>query len=631
MRLATVGLKNFRCFQNEVVDLSPYTAIVGPNNSGKSTILKAIDLFFRTSQKSHPFSLSDFNDPKKELRVSLAFTEVPEKAQSPEIFGHYFRHGKLEFFIRAIADEGGHIEASVHGTRSGIEEFAGFFAASSAADKKAYYAKLQETFSDLPNLPARSAVDVLANALYEYEANNKDKHKLIDSDDLAFGAAGVAGRLKRYIDWVYIPAVKDAAEEDEEAKNTAFGVLVNRIIRAKVKVDEKLQEIRQLAHGKIETLVEDYKEEIKNLQSVLDGEFRKLTSTDAHIHLDWTEIDEDNVSLQMPLVRSLLSDDAHQGDITEFGHGLQRNYLIALVHLNAKLAIDEQPSIILACEEPELYQHPPQARYLQTALQKIALTDQVLISTHSPLFISARTFENVRVVRKTATKSSKISKWTADEHRSLIAATYGEEAIGREATLATLESFLRPELNESFFCSKLVLVEGAEDRAILGVILDNIGLMDDFQRLGGHIVAVNGKSNLINMIALARGFETSYFLVFDADTGCKPDAVEASKALNKKIANLAGLDETSIVWPESDFFSDRAVVWSDNVQQSIFKEYDKWLDDVKAVCLEFGWNYDKLKKNPAVLSHALHNALVKGTKINCLNQAVEKLMAFAKG
>ncbi len=630
MRLEMLSLKNFRCFRNELVRFSPYTAIVGPNNSGKSTVFKAIDLFFRTTQRTHPFSLSDFNDPKQELRIALTFSNVPEKAQSLENFGHYYRHGKLEFFIRATTSPEGQIAASVHGTRLGIKDFGDFFTVRTAADKKTAYTKLREKFPDLPDLPLRSSVDVFAAALLEYEGKNPTKQTMIDSEDLAFGAAGVASRLRRFVDWVYIPAVKDASEEDEEAKNTAFGILVNRIIRARVKVDEKVAEIRRMAHGQVESLVEDYKEEVKKLEGVLDTEFRRITSTDAHIHLDWTEINAENVTLQMPLVKSFFSDDTFRGEISQFGHGLQRNYLMTLVHLNAKLAVEDEPSIVLACEEPELYQHPPQARYLHIALEKISQHDQVLITTHSPYFISARTFENVRLIRKSTKKLSTVTSWTADQHRSLIAAAYGQEAIGREAALATLETFIQPELNEAFFCSKLVLVEGLEDKSIFMAALQESGELDEFLRLGGHIVGVNGKGNLINMTVLARGFETPYFLAFDADAGCKPEDVESNKKLNAKVVSLSQLPAEKCIWPDEDFFGDRAIIWRNNIQSSISNDYQEWYDDVKAVCTTFGWQYARLDKNPAVLSHTLQNIFLRKKKIACLERATEHLMKFAR-
>ena len=626
MKLDQVVLTNFRCFKNESIALDRYVALVGSNNCGKSTVLKAIDLFFRSNQKASPIALDDFNDVNAELKISLTFSDLSKKAE--EEFGHYYRHGKLDFFIRAKADSGT-VSASIHGQRLGMADFGEFHKADGAAEKKATYSKLQEKYPDLPELAPRSAVAIFSSALFEYEANHQDKCVQIESEDLAFGAAGIASKLKRYVDWVYIPAVKDASDEDEEAKNNAFGVLVNRIIRAKVKVDEKIEQIKKVAHTEIKNLVGDYKQEIKLLETVLDTEFRKITSTDAHVHLDWTEVNEDNVTLNLPLVRSILSDDTYRGDVSEFGHGLQRNYLMALVHLNAKLSLEEEPSIILACEEPELYQHPPQARYLHTALQKIAESDQVLITTHSPLFISAQTFENLRVVRKARKASSKVTAWSADQHRKLIAGALGIPPIGEQASAATLENFIQPETNEAFFCGKLVLVEGPEDRAILSMALKKNQSDGEFARLGGHIICANGKGGLVNMIAMSRGFDTPYFVVFDADTNCKKEDEKENRKRNSKISMLMELNIKDAEWPSGDIFNDRVIIWKDNIQASIANEYSAWYDDVKGLCTAFGWEYDRLKKNPVVLLSALEAAIAKKAKLDCLDHAAKQIMKFA--
>jgi putative ATP-dependent endonuclease of the OLD family len=627
MRLQTIILKNFRSFKNETISLAPYTSIVGPNNSGKSTIFRAIDIFFRTSQRSSPLAITDFNDPKEELQIDLTFGDLPKEPLQG--FEHYQRHGTLEFFIKAKND-GGEIEASIHGKRKGIRNFAGFFGGT-AAERKEFYGTLRSgKYADLPAVAARSPIAAFESALHEYEASHPEQHELIESEDLAFGTAGVVSRLNRYIDWIYIPAVKDATDEDEEARNTAFGVLVNRLIRSRVNVEAKISEIQEIAHEKVESLTKEYQAEVQNVEKALDQEFRRMTSANAHVHLDWAEVGEENISLQLPIVKSQFSDETFRGQISQFGHGLQRNYLMALVHINATFALEEEKSVIIACEEPELYQHPPQARYLNIALQKISEKDQVLVTSHSPYFISARNFENIRVIRKQKEAHSRVSHWTADEHRGLIAKARGEHPIGEMATLAKLDQFIQPELSEAFFCGKLVLVEGLEDRAILTTALAAAGLEEAFARSGGFILGVNGKGGLVNMIAIARGFEIPYFVMFDADTGCDAGQAKNSKKLNSTILKLSGFDAEEYVWPDTNVFLDRVVIWSKDIQSAMAGEYPQWFDDVKAVCAQFGGNYEPLKKNPAVLGHALQAAINSGTKFECLAKVVDKVLRFSE-
>lgn len=89
-----------------------------------------------------------------------------------------------------------------------------------------------------------------------------------------------------------------------------------------------------------------------------------------------------------------------EGSLSRFGHGLQRSFIFTLLQELAEHD-DKGPRLLLGCEEPELYQHPPQALYLAGVMQQLSTQNaQVMVSTHSPHFVSGRNFEQIRMVRK---------------------------------------------------------------------------------------------------------------------------------------------------------------------------------------------------------------------------------------
>ncbi len=45
MRLAKFRIKNFRGYKDEKIDFTDFTTFVGINDSGKSTIFEALDIF----------------------------------------------------------------------------------------------------------------------------------------------------------------------------------------------------------------------------------------------------------------------------------------------------------------------------------------------------------------------------------------------------------------------------------------------------------------------------------------------------------------------------------------------------------------------------------------------------------
>jgi putative ATP-dependent endonuclease of the OLD family len=51
MLIKRVQAKHFRCIKDEILNCENLTALVGANGSGKSTFLKALNLFYEASPK----------------------------------------------------------------------------------------------------------------------------------------------------------------------------------------------------------------------------------------------------------------------------------------------------------------------------------------------------------------------------------------------------------------------------------------------------------------------------------------------------------------------------------------------------------------------------------------------------
>jgi putative ATP-dependent endonuclease of the OLD family len=52
MKIDSVRIRNFRAFEDETNSLSDYAWFVGPNGRGKSTVLYALNIFFRSTRDS---------------------------------------------------------------------------------------------------------------------------------------------------------------------------------------------------------------------------------------------------------------------------------------------------------------------------------------------------------------------------------------------------------------------------------------------------------------------------------------------------------------------------------------------------------------------------------------------------
>lgn len=621
MKLKSVALKNFRCFTNEVIEFDDYTALVGANNAGKSAIIAAIDIFFRSTPKSIPISADDFFKRflDRDLEIQLTFSELSDDAQQD--FEHYARGGELTFFIKSSFQEGA-IQSSLHGSRLANKDFAPFFEMSTAAEKKNFYQALPDAYKS--KLAGWQNQSQAADALREFEAANGDLNELIPSDDKAFGVEGPVPRLRKYIDFVYIPAVKDAGDEAIEARNTAFTRLIDRAVRANLKIDERLEKIRSDAKTEIDSISAEHGEILGALASRIEGEYRKFNSSESKIHLEWGSFEGKNLQISLPLVRLEVSDDLIKNQISKFGHGTQRNYLMALLMVSATYDFTSQQAIIIGCEEPELYQHPPQARLLARAILKLASSQtQIVVTTHSPYFINAKSFEKVRLVKRLVGDRSQVYQWSVDENRALIAEAKGEVAIGQDAARAMLNQFLQPQMNEMFFAPALILVEGDEDRALLTRYLELTG---DYQRLlaaGVHIVPINGKGNFVNALSIARGFQIPYYAIFDGDMDTS-DNKAVNIELNRCILSILGVaGATGDI--AVDTIEQNYCAWRNCIQSSF--EQGIWEAEKVALAAEFGWQLKRLRKNPILLEGALERLMAKKPSVPHLESLSKMLLS----
>lgn len=266
------------------------------------------------------------------------------------------------------------------------------------------------------------------------------------------------------------------------------------------------------------------------------------------------------------------------------------------------------PKLILGCEEPELYQHPPQQKHLSFVLKDLSKKNsQVMVTTHSPLFVSGEVFEDVRLVKKdNVQKESFISSTTYEE----IAKTYAEakkEPIKKsDAILTKIHQILQPSLNEMFFSPRLILVEGLEDIAYITTYLHLLEMWSSYRRLGFNIVQVGGKSNLIKPLIIAKHMGIETYTVFDSDTNeTNPKYKSFHEKDNKALLHILNLPEQDH-FPTSTIWGNNFVMWNTNIGDIVRNDIGEndWLQFKQKAEGECGYAGD-LEKNSLYIASIL--------------------------
>lgn len=635
MKIESVRIKNLRSFADETIGLNDYTCLVGPNGSGKSNVLCALNVFFRdtdnTATDLSRLDREDFHQKNTAEPIEVTVTFGSLSAEAQQDFSDYYRQGKLT--VSAVAtfnDAVGKAEVRQYGQRLAMTEFKPFFRAEGDKEKvselKKLYVGIQEVVT---GLPAAGTKDAMVEALRKYEAEHPERCELIPSEDQFYGVSKGANRLAKYLQWVYVPAVKDATTEQLEAKNTAFGKLLARTVRAKTTFDEAVKALRTQMQERYQVLLDQNQHVLGDLSTSLETRLAEWAHPEASLKLEWRQDLDRSVRVEEPLARMIAGEGDFEGDLARFGHGLQRSYLLALLHELSSSDDAGAPRLVLGCEEPELYQHPPQARHLAAVLQKLSKgNSQIIIATHSPSFVSGEGFEDVRIIRKEPkSRRSGVAHMAYTDIATAVAAATGEAPHKPEGVLAKIQQALQPSLSEMFFTTRLVLVEGLEDLAYISAYLNLLGRWEEYRRLGCHIVPVNGKSALLQPVVIARHMKISTFVVCDSDSNERdPKRRATHEKDNRALLTLFGkADENAM--PAASLWGSGFVMWGANIGATVGGEIGEaeWQAYQAEADKQYG-HAGKLRKNTLHIGACLAQAWAAGKRSPSLERLCAEIL-----
>ena len=572
------------------------------------------------------------------IEITLTFSGLSDTAK--EDFVGYYRQEMLVITAKAAFDaSAGFAVVRQFGNRLAMPAFAPYF---DALGDGAKVATLQTLYADLreqyPDLPSAKVKDAMTSSLREYEEARPGDCTLIPSEDQFYGISQGQGLLRKHLQWVYIPAVKDAAGEQAEGKNTALGRLLARTVRSQVSFSEKLASLRGEAEQKYNEMLAAEQGVLDQISTGLQERLAEWSHPDATAKLHWHQ-DPKSVRIEEPMARLLAGDGEFEGSIARFGHGMQRSYIIALLQGLAATDNQESPRLILGCEEPELYQHPPQARHLAGVLQTLsAKNSQVIVSTHSPYFVDGAGFDRIRLVRKIRPEAKAVVRVCSIDHLGgEYARVTGEPHPQHDAILVKLHQVMQPNLSEMFFTHKLVLVEGFEDAAYIHAWLILSGRWDAFRSGGAHIVPGNAKSELIRPLIIAQKMEIPVFVLFDCD-GDKLDHSDPARAArdkasherdNRAIFTLLGAPDADL-FPTAPVWGDGYAAWPSDLGKCVKSDAGAhWEAAGNAASLSCG-GAGGLQKNTLHIGARLKELHRVGAGSATLDQLCETIVNFAR-
>jgi hypothetical protein len=472
----------------------------------------------------------------------------------------------------------------------------------------------------------------MISALHDFEAANPDKCILIPSEDQFYGVSRGVNRLESHIQWIFVPAIKDATEESEESNKSALGQLLARTVRSKVSFDEKVRELRNNVREEYQKLLDAEQKTLDDISDSLEKRLASWAHPNISASVQWKQDPDKSIKIEEPLAGLKVGERGFEGELSRFGHGLQRSYMLALLQELSTFDSENIPTLVMGIEEPELFQHPPQARYLAETLFDLTNSNaQIIICTHSPLFIPGDNFDKVRLVCEVGEPSE--TKIKSLDYTELAKQLHdvGEKLVTEEGMVAKLYPSLNPVVNEMFFCKKLILVEGHEDIAYITSYLFLTGQMKEFRRYGVHIVPVDGKSKMIKPLAMAKLLDIPVMTIFDSDTNKERESeVINHKKENKAILKLQAQYDEGNEWPDKNILTPNLTAWQTNLTDELKDELGEGLQDFANQAAAFYGNAGGLKKNPLGIAKTMELAWNGELKSQLLLNLTERIVEFIK-
>jgi predicted ATPase len=645
MQLIHARVKNFRSLKEVSVTFGAQTALIGGNGAGKSSILKAIEKFYSTSKS---LDADDYYGRDQSVPVEIELTFSGLSQLEAQTFESRVRDGQLVVtrifdtssssgrYFRSVPQNPDFLPIRVHAT---------------ASPKLAAYRMLRnENPTYAAALPAAASAAAAEDALLAWEAAHPDS-LVLEADDGQFFGFQNAGRgaLQRHTSFVFIPAVREASADAADGKASAIGKLLELVVRSAILQRNDIVQFKNDMTARYRALVApENMPELGQLAGRLTADLKGLYR-EAEVGLAWRPVSD--LPVPLPVADVSLSDDGFDSPVDRQGHGLQRAFVFTLLQHLAKTSIlpaenipvtengepvvaAQAPNLILAIEEPELYQHPTKQRHLTTVLRGLSNgtlpgvegPTQVIFGSHSPMFISLDKANEIRLVRRVDCgdsnfKQCELKSLALDVVAEKIGRAWGKSVGSYTATTLTPRlHILGTELAEGFFANGVVLVEGRSDKAALIAAAKLLGR--SFEEAGIAVLSAEGKGNLDKPYAIFRELGIPTYMLWDCDNGQKETT--ANLALLRLVRPEEEIQEAAPVDYVGQHYAHFANTLENHLNQQLTPELHAAC--LAGACEPFGLTASfETQKIPEVMYQTLYAAKQQGGTCLMLQEIVKAI------
>lgn len=514
MRLTKLSVTNYRGLRDVTIPMSRFGCLIGENNSGKSTFLQALSLFFSGTK----LAIGNFFEETKPIRIAVTFEDITDSdlarladEHRPRVAG-IVKNGCLTL-VRSYGLDGR--STLLYNTLMPTEDrFTPEDIAALIKGQKpgpAFMTRVENVFPELVGqFDSSINQNIVKEKIQELADALPDDQKTPVDQALP---TGIDRSIEPMLpDPIYIPAVKDLADDIKTTESTPFGKILAILLQAvesKLPDMQKLFEELNLKLNRVQqadgTVLDERLEEVKLIESTVEKYVRENF---ANVML--------RITIPPPELKTVFSsariyaNDGVDGLIDTKGDGLRRAIVFSILRSyveikeqlsndpagdeddksaseSAKLHVASAPaSYLLLFEEPELFLHPKAQHLLFDSLRVFAKDHHVLVTTHSPMFLSPSATETFVKLRKVSDAAIASRPYTEVQPVDL---SYIEAKD--QFQIICFENN-----NAAFFADTVVLVEGDSDYLLMPHIAKTLDPGWNVAKVPVLFARLTGKGNI---------------------------------------------------------------------------------------------------------------------------------------
>lgn len=539
MKLHSLQIDGFKRIQSTKILFGDATFLIGPNNAGKSTVLKAIE-WLLSAKKAIPSSeyFSVIDDETGETKPAVdtitleaEFRNLPSEAKAWRGFkGRVFTYptddasdSGLSVTYKKTYTLGKDVVIEFRSKEREIKpEFVSYKTGQELIDNGAPPAEVQDLF---PDLTAKiGASKATQEKLDQLDAIWDTR----ESETWFQNPGGIPGVvLKMLPRFLLIPA-DTSVGEIEGSSSGVLGKTLNELFedvrsasknyaQAQEYLDKLAQELDPEDSGS------EFGKMITELNAVLASVF-----PDSQLHATASLSDPKTAlkpTFDVQMSSNVRTPVSHQGS------GMIRAAAFGMLRFRqkwlSKREDDHVRSLIVCFEEPEIYLHPSAANQMRDTIYELSSHDsQIVATTHSPFIIdlARKPKQILNSLRCEATGVTASPFNVTDAYLAL-----------EDDAKAHVKMLLRVDdhVARVFFTKNIIIIEGDTEEIVIKETLKRLPkerylkIISDFE-----IVKARGKASIIGLVKYLVAMGISPIVVHDRDGG-----VAGAEAFNQPIAD----------------------------------------------------------------------------------------------